>query len=156
LAGFSEPVTLALSGCPWRDLAGHRLNFTNRKPPVVAEHSLSRRQVGCVGDITASRKVRVPDCSIEEMLRLSKLAQSFPWHWDNSLYLEWYSETNGRVVIETVDYALTVTGEATWRMTEADEAEQRQRNEAAMARFFEQVAEALEQQEREDTDDNEA
>ena len=31
-----------------------------------------------------------------------------PEHVANSLYLEWFSETNRRVVIESTDYQLTI------------------------------------------------
>jgi hypothetical protein len=41
----------------------------------------------------------------------------------NSLYLEWFSEANGRVVIESADYELNISAPE-WRMT-PEEDEQR-------------------------------
>jgi len=35
-------------------------------------------------------------------------------HWGNSLYLEWHSARNGRVVIEATDYELTIEPEPAW------------------------------------------
>lgn len=145
LTGQDDPVQLFLDGMPWRDLAGHRLEFVNPDPKQPSESYLAEDQIGCVGDITASRKVRVPDCSMREMFRLSKLGQAFPWHWANSMYLEWFSEANGRVVIETANYRLMIDAEPTWSMTEAEEREQQKANLEAMNRFFEQIAQAMDQ-----------
>jgi len=153
LAGSVEPVVLRLEGCPWRDLAGHRLEFINPRPKLLAPSHLFSEQIGRVGDITASRKVRVPDCSMEELFQLSKLGQPFPWHWANSLYLEWFSQRNGRVVIESADYLLRIDDEPSWRMTEAEEKEQHRANLEAMNRFFEQIAQAMEQADDPDEDD---
>lgn len=48
-----------------------------------------------------------------------------PEHMANSLYLEWYSKLNGRVVIESADYRLEIS-EPAWRFT-ADELAERAR-----------------------------
>ena len=53
---------------------------------------------------------------------MSKREAKPPEHMANSLYLEWFSEANGRVVIESADYELTISAPE-WRMTpEEDEA----------------------------------
>ncbi|HTO05356.1 MAG TPA: hypothetical protein VL069_16730 [Opitutus sp.] len=59
--GRDEPVILALTGNAWRDLAGHRLEFVNPEPKPGLSPSFAAHQRGTTGDITASRKVRVPD-----------------------------------------------------------------------------------------------
>lgn len=41
LVGREEPINLKLEGNPWRDLAGHLLNFTNPDPiPTQSRDSL--------------------------------------------------------------------------------------------------------------------
>jgi hypothetical protein len=102
LAGRDEAVELELEGNPWRDLAGHRLKFTNPEAKPADGARLAAYQHGVVGDMTASRKVKIPDCSMEEFKDFYLAKQPFPWHWGNSLYLEWFSQTNGRVVIDVL------------------------------------------------------
>ncbi len=75
---------------PWRDLAGHLLKFTNPDAKAAEGPRLSAYQQGMVGDMKASRKVKIPDCSMEELMEFYSAKQPFPWHWGNSLYLEWY------------------------------------------------------------------
>ncbi len=140
--GRAEPVVLNLNGNAWRDVAGYVLRFTN-PVPVVAQpevlDGLASEQRGSVGDITASRKVKVPDCSMDELLDCVKAKRPFPWHWGNSLYLEWYSEQNGRVVIESAGYELELLGEPSWTMTEPEEAEQQEANGRAGLTFLNQL-----------------
>jgi len=101
-------------------------------------------QRGVVGDITASRKVKVPDCSMDELMEYFEAKKPFPWHWGNSLYLEWHSETNGRVLIESADYTLELDPEAAWTMDEAEEQAQREANGRAMGEFMERLGRAAE------------
>ena len=112
--GRAEPVELNLTGNAWRDLAGRRLEFVNPvavKKPLSADDigGFAKRQTGTIGDCTASRKVKVPEVTMDELMELFKQRKPFPWHWGNSLHLEWFSETNGRVVIESASYLLTVS-----------------------------------------------
>ena len=96
-AGKENPVTLDLKGNPWRDLAGHKITVTNPSPKPFDRDGFADEQMGVVGDITASRKVRVPDCPMEEFLAGYKTGRKFTFHMANCLYLEWFSERNGRV-----------------------------------------------------------
>jgi hypothetical protein len=134
--GRDEPVELDLEGNPWADLAGHTLRFRNPDPKPGITDGFTARQEGVVGDITASRKVKVPDCSTEELLKCYEEKRPFPWHWANSLYLEWFSLTNGRVVIESASYELEIDAEPAWEMTEGDEEAQRIRNAGALTDFM--------------------
>ncbi|HMO52362.1 MAG TPA: hypothetical protein PKE26_11525 [Kiritimatiellia bacterium] len=142
-AGLDEPVTLHLTGNPWRDLAGHRIRFTHASPEPGDLSGLAQTQQGVVGDITASRKVRMPDCPMDEFIAGYKSGKTFTFHMANCLYLEWFSEFNGRVVIESVDYVLELDGDAAWVMTEAEEAEQIKANSEAIMQFMERIAEGL-------------
>ena len=131
LAGRDEAVELDLEGNPWRDLAGHVLKFTNPDAKPGDGAQLSAYQQGMVGDMTASRKVRIPDCSMEELMDFYTSNQPFPWHWGNSLYLEWYSQTNGRVVIEAAHYQLELDAEPAWLLSENEEIAQQAANAQA-------------------------
>jgi len=57
-------VELNLTGNGWRDLAGRRLEFTNPGPRPGDLARFALVQKGTAGDITASRKVKVPDIPI--------------------------------------------------------------------------------------------
>ncbi len=145
--GRAEPMVLELEGNAWRDVAGHVLRFTNPAPkPPEREGGLdgfAAEQRGVVGDITASRKVKVPDCSMEELMAYIEAGKKFPWHWGNSLHLEWHSERNGRVVVESASYQIEIDPEAAWSMSEADEKEQRAANSRAMIAFMEKLTGAV-------------
>ena len=127
LVGREEPVVLDLRGDAWRDVAGTRLSFVNPHPEAQsAADALQPRQKGFVGDITASRKVRVEsDAEIE--LNLAAAGGRGSGEWCNSLYLEWFSEENGRVFIESADFEISVS-EWLWEMDEAAEEVQKTTN----------------------------
>lgn len=149
----AEPVELELTGDCWRDLAGRRLEFVNPEPRPGMPERFAARQVGAVGDITASRKVKVLDFPLEDMHLYYKTGREIPWHWGNSLYLEWFSEFNGRVVIESATYTLKIAGEPAWEMTETEEDAQKRANAGAMGDFMAKLGEAVAQaREREETD----
>ena len=143
LTGREVPVELVLAGNPWADLAGHTLRFTNPEPEPGLSDGFAARQNGVVGDITASRKVKVPDCSEEEFIQCYEERRPFPWHWANSLYLEWFSESNGRVVIESSSYQLEIDAEPAWTMSEGDEEAQRIRNAEALTDFMNRLGAAV-------------
>ncbi|MDQ8186956.1 hypothetical protein [Pelagicoccus sp. SDUM812002] len=103
--------------------------------------SFAATQVGAVGDITASRKVKVPDIPIDEIGEYYLAKKPFPWHWGNSLYLEWFSQTNGRVVIESASYELRIVGSPVWEMSAEEEKLQQLANEKAMTGFMDTLAE---------------
>ena len=147
--GRGEPVVLELEGNAWPDLAGCLLTFTNPQKRVPDPHldSLHPIQRGSIGDLTASRKVRVFDLPLEEAMAMIRRKEKPPEHMANCLYLEWFSEANGRVVIESADYELTISAPE-WRMT-AEEDEQRARQAAAgMEGFMKKLTDAVEQQKR--------
>lgn len=154
--GQAEPVELNLTGNCWRDLAGRRLEFTNHDPKPGDLARFPMVQKGTTGDITASRKVKVPDIPMDQIGAYYAAKKPFPWHWGNSLYLEWFSEANGRVVIETTGYDLKIVGEPTWEMTPEEEEAQRRANGEAMAGFVDELGKAMpEADAHEDTEWNE-
>jgi hypothetical protein len=147
--GRAEPVALELKGNAHPDLAGCLLTFTNPLKPVPHPHldSLNPVQRGTIGDLTASRKVRVPDVSIEEFINWPKGKGPPPEHMANCLYLEWFSEANGRVVIESADYELTISPPE-WRLSPDEEKQRAKDAEAGWSGFVEQLNQALEKQKR--------
>jgi hypothetical protein len=143
LEGREEPVVLELTGNPWRDLAGHVLTFTNPNPQAGQGKDLATLQKGAVGDMTASRKVKVPELPVEEIWALAKAGQPWPWHWANCLYLEWFSDFNGRVVVESTDYQIEIDAEAAWFMDEQMEKEQQVENAMALTNFMDRMCQAV-------------
>lgn len=117
LAGRDEPVIMDLRGNAWRDVAGCKVTFTNPNPssrPVTA--SLQPKQKGHVGDITTSRQAEEADTA-------------------NVLYIEWFSEENGRVFIEGTDFEVTISAWV-WEMDEAQEEAQKMSNLQAMREWL--------------------
>lgn len=141
-AGRAEPMELELRGDCWRDLAGRRLEFVNPEPQPGLTANFAARQAGEVGDITASRKVKVRGIPFEGLCGDEEGAREVPWHWGNALRLEWFSETNGRVVIESVGFELKIVGEPTWEMSAAEEERQKHANAAARDGYMAQQEEA--------------
>jgi hypothetical protein len=149
LENRAEPVTLELKGNAHRDLAGCLLTFTNPLKRVVHPHLdlLHPMQRGVAGDLTAARKARVFDLPFEDAYDMLKRKQNPPEHLANALYLEWFSEANGRVVVESADYKLTIS-ESSWQLSPQDE-EQRARDvAAAMDEFTQRLTAAIERQRR--------
>ncbi len=140
--GRPEPVGFDFAGNAWRDLAGRRLEFVNPEPKPGELQRLAARQSGVIGDCTASRKVKVPEIPLDQIGEYYEAGKPFPWHWGNSLYFEWFSPTNGRVLIESASYQLTIGPDIAWEMSEAGEVEQRRANAEAMQRFMRDLAEA--------------
>ncbi|MCX6928686.1 MAG: hypothetical protein NT154_36560 [Verrucomicrobia bacterium] len=147
--GRAEPIVLELKGNAWPDLAGCRLTFTNpqKRIPDPDLDSLNPIQSGSIGDLTASRKVRVFDVPLQEALEMIRRKETPAEHMANCLYLEWFSEANGRVVVESADYQLTISAPE-WRLTPEEEAERAQQAAAGMAGFMAKLTDAIEQHRR--------
>jgi hypothetical protein len=141
--GRAEPVLLDLNGDCWRDLAGTRLTFRNPQPKPQPGGDLSAVQRGVVGDMTASRKNKVALVSDDELSSLYAARQEIPFCWKNTLYLEWFSESNGRVVIETCDFELELS-ERVWEMDEDSEQAQKLANMQAMRDFMNALVRRIE------------
>jgi hypothetical protein len=156
LEGRAEPVVLELKGNAWPDLAGCVLTFTNplKRVSDPTLDSLNPLQHGCIGDLTASRKVRVFDVPLPEAMEMYRRKEKPPEHMANCMYLEWFSEANGRVVIESADYELKISAPE-WRMTPEDEAERAKQAAAGMDDFMKRLTEAVEQHKRGQKDPDE-
>lgn len=152
LVGHDDPIVIDLRGNAWRDVAGCKVTFTNPKPvPQPAADVLQPKQKGFVGDITASRKVKVFTVPEEEWMNAceEKSIQEPPTEWRNALYFEWFSETNGRVVVESADFDLSIS-EWLWELDEADEDAQKMTNMHAMRGWLAGIIQRPEPKEGED------
>lgn len=148
LAGLAQPVALELRGNAHPDLAGCLLTFTNPSPPVAMREAESfRLQRGMIGDLTASRRVRVFDVPIEDALAMIRRGEKPPEHMANALYLEWFSEANGRVVIESAGFVLEISAPE-WRMSPAEDQERAEQAAAGFAGFIAPLTEAIERRQR--------
>lgn len=146
IEGRDAPIVLNLTGNACKDLAGTLLTFKNQGEitPMPGANDFYQVQEGRIGDLTASRKVRVFDIPVEEAYKMLKEGEKPPEHMSNSLYLEWFSLGNGRVVIESVDYELNLSAPQ-WQLTDEED---RQRAKDAMegfSGFMGKMEEALEQ-----------
>jgi hypothetical protein len=147
--GRAEPVTLELKGNAWPDLAGCRLTFSNplKRIPHPGLDTLHPVQRGTIGDLTASRKVRVFDIPMPKAYLMCKRGEKPPEHMANCLYLEWFSEGNGRVVIESADFELNISAPEWW-MTPEENAERAKQAAAGMDDFMQKLTSAIEAQQR--------
>lgn len=146
LLGREQPMSLHLVGDAWPDLAGCKLTFENPNPLPQPQYDdgLAMIQTGSVGDITASQKLKkllVPEEVWMKALEERRFHE-VPWVLSNSLYLEWFSDRNGRIVIQTTDYVLHVS-ERQWELDEDEQAAQQAINEENMRAFMEDAARAL-------------
>ena len=146
LLGREQPMTLDLDGDALPDLAGCKLTFENVNPIPQPQYDegLSMIQTGSVGDITASQKLKkllVPEEVWMQAMK-EKRFHEMPWVLSNSLYLEWFSNSNGRIVIQTTDYVLTVS-ERQWEPDADEQAAQAAINEENMRAYMEELGRAV-------------
>lgn len=136
VVGREKPLLLKLRGNAHRDLAGCLLSFTNPAPPIPHPHleSLAPYQFGTIGDLTASRRVRVFDIPLDQALEMLRCGENPPEHMANCLYLKWFSHRNGRVVVESTDYQLTLSAPE-WQLTSEDERQRGKDAATGLAHF---------------------
>ncbi|MBD5779397.1 hypothetical protein IEN85_07810 [Pelagicoccus sp. NFK12] len=139
LKGLNQPIELNLKGNCYRDLAGARLEFRNPKPIEGDYSGFDIFQEGTVGDMTASKKVKTPP-DLEDLEETTELPPAFKLA--NCLYLEWFSESNGRVLIETLDFTWKVSLPK-WTLSADAERDQQEANKQAMFNFMDELSRAL-------------
>lgn len=147
LKGLNQPIELNLRGNCYRDLAGARLEFKNPDPVEGDYSGFDIFQEGTVGDMTASKKVKITNDSEPTY---SDSEDGPIYSLSNCLYLEWFSESNGRVLIESVDFSWKVSLPK-WSLSEAAEKEQQEANKQAMFKFMDELSRALDPAEQRDT-----
>lgn len=149
LKGIAGAVTLELEGNACPDLAGCLLQFKNSgKPfPMPKKPKFAPLQRGRIGNCTASQKVRVFLIPQHEAFTMIDRGEKPPERMANALHLEWFSEANGRVLIESSDYELTISPPE-WRLSPAEEEQRAKDAEAAWSGFVARLDAALERQKR--------
>jgi len=147
--GRIEPVLVELAGNACPDLAGCLLCFKNPQQRIAHQHldTLLPLQRGQIGDLTASRRVRAFAVPLPKALEMIRRGEKPPEHQANCLYLEWFSEGNGRVVIESTDFELSISVPA-WRMTQEDQIDRAKHAAAGMAAFMGRLTQAIERHQR--------
>ncbi len=137
--GRDKPIVLRLKGNCLRDLAGCAVTFENPHPEIEdLTEVLFDEQEGLVGDMTASRRARVPTVTEVELQELLRQKKPIPSVTVNTLYLEWFSERNGRVVIETSNCDVRVS-EPTWIMTAQEERAQETESQQNFYAFLDKI-----------------
>jgi DNA-dependent RNA polymerase auxiliary subunit epsilon len=140
-AGKSAPVQLELRGNFLRDMAGCLLEFENPHPAEPDERAnLDAMQVGMTGDMTASRKVTLYQHPESSRSGAGAAEREPVRRVANSLYLEWFSETNGRVVIESTDYRIEWSAPV-WTMSAEQEERQMASNRESFREWLEHLSE---------------
>ena len=149
LHGLVGLVMLELKGNACADLAGCLLKFKNpaKTLPLPRKPEFNPLQRGRIGNLSASQKVRVFSIPNEEAFEMIERGNKPPERTANALYLEWFSEGNGRVVIENADYELKISPPR-WRLTAAEEKRRAEDAQAAWERFCKELNDALEKQKR--------
>ena len=120
-----EPILLILSGNCWRDIAGCKLSFHLESHDLgLQAPDLAQPQTGLVGDISVSRKGKnYHESPFTEDLALR-----------NFLYLEWFDQVNGRVLIESSAFTVELS-DRHWELPVEDETAQKMKNLDAMRDF---------------------
>ena len=149
LHGLDKPVRLDLEGNACPDLAGCLLKFKNpaKTFPMRKKPKFNPLQRGRIGNLSASQKVRGFTIPAEEALAMIDRGEQPPERVANALYLEWFSEGNGRVVIESADFKLKISPPE-WRLTPAEEKQRAADVEAGWQMFSKQLNDAVEKQTR--------
>src|ERR1700736_1101072 len=148
-----QPIALELTGNCRRDLAGCLVTFVNPQPVAAAAEfdQLAQTQTRTAGDMTASRKVRTFDIPLEDALAIIRKGGSPAEHMANSLYIEWFSDANGRVVIESADYTIQVS-EPFWTLPPEAEQKQIESTNQAMLEWLDRLDAAHQSREPEEFD----
>ncbi len=153
LDSVPERLMLKLAGNCHPDLAGwkfriHRIepdlpkDFGGDEPPDYS--GISSDQSGHVGDITADQMIKHFDIPDDELVRRLNAGEKPQFAWRKCLYLEWYSNQNGRVVIQSTRLEVERIGQRAFELSEAEWLEQSSQNANEMNHFMGQLGDALE------------
>jgi hypothetical protein len=156
LDGIDQRLQLKLAGNCHPDLAGWKFLIHRVEPELPDEDqspnysSISRDQSGHVGDITADQMIKHHEMPNEELVRRLMAGEKPPFTWRKCLYLEWYSNANGRVVIQSTRLEIERIGERAFELSEDQWKEQALQNTDELGHFMAQLGDALQEREPED------
>lgn len=158
--GFSERLRLKLSGNCHPDLAGWKFRIKRVMPPLEKDFDgdpppdyaggMSPDQSGHVGDITADMMIKHFDIPEVELAKRLCGGEKPPYTWRKCLYLEWFSNRNGRVVIQSTRLEVERIGDRAFELTEDQWREQHEANRKEMAYFMAQLGDALNRDQQEE------
>jgi len=150
LDGIDERLQLKLAGNCHPDLAGWRFRIHRIEPELQSDidgspdySGISLDQSGHVGDITADQMIKHHDIPSNELVRRLMAGEKPSFTWRKRLYLEWYSNKNGRIVIQSTRLEIERIGERAFELTEAEWKEQAGRNAEELNHFMAQLGDAL-------------
>jgi hypothetical protein len=143
-----EPLRLKLAGNCHPDLAGWKFKIvrTDPIPDWVGPNpytDIATDQSGTIGDVTADQMLQHYECSADEFVERTHTGDRPPTTLRKSLYLEWFGNKNGRVVIQSARLAVERIGERAFELTEEEWIEQAKQNNEEMGFFMHQLGEAL-------------
>jgi hypothetical protein len=159
LDGLDDRLRLKLAGNCHPDLAGWKFRIHRIEPEssgvkfrgdenAPPDYSgISLNQSGHVGDITADQMIKHHDMPDDELVRRLATGEKPPFTWCKCLYLEWFSNANGRVVIQSTRLEVERIGERAFELTEHEWKEQQRQNIEELKHFIAQLGEALENSE---------
>lgn len=107
LDGIDERMQIKLAGNCHPDLAGWKFRILRVEAELPEgdtkpdDSGISLDQSGHVGDITADQMIKHHDIPNDELVRRLMAGEKPPFTWRKCLYFEWYSNANGRVVIQS-------------------------------------------------------
>lgn len=152
LDGLSERLQLKLSGNCHPDLAGWKFRIHRIEPELEKDfdddalpdyRGISPDQSGHVGDITADQMIKHFNIPVDELAERLRAGEKPPFTWRKCLYLEWFSNHNGRALIQSTRLEVERIGERAFELTEEQWREQHHQNQQEMHYFMTQLGEAL-------------
>lgn len=154
LDGFAGRLQFKLAGNCHPDLAGWKFRILRIEPELPSDKPqaddapfdysvLSLDQSGHVGDITADQMIKHHAIPNDELVRRLVAGEKPPYTWRKCLYLEWFSHTNGRVLIQSTRLEVERLGERAFELTEEEWKEQAKRNAEEINYFMAQLDDAL-------------
>lgn len=152
LEGVDERLKLKLAGNCHPDLAGWKFRIYRLEPEPLKESSddeppdcsmIHLDQSGHVGEITADQMVKHHEMSVEELCKRLMAGEKPPFVLRKCLYLEWFSNHNGRVVIQSTRLAVERMGERAFDLNEEEWRGQAHQNALEMDHFMAQLGDAI-------------
>ena len=117
-----------------------------KRQPLNHAESIAVNQSGIVGDITADQTLKHFECSDKEFVQRSYAGDPPPTTWQKALCLEWFSNKNGRVVVQSTRLAVRRQGDRAFELTDEQWADQARKNSEEMSHFMLQLGDAIESQ----------
>lgn len=152
LEGFDERLQLKLLGNCHPDLAGWKFRIKRVLPEPGTDldgdedsdySGISFDQSGHVGDITADQVLKHFEIGNDELIQRLRAGEHPPFTWRKCLYLEWFSNRNGRIVIQSTRLEVERIGERAFELTDEQYHQQRHSNQQEMDYFMSQLGDTL-------------